>query len=653
MKRPLTEQRTSVCRRTAVRHLCWLLLIWLGTLTGAGAATFDLREAHMTAVISGSVTQSVVTLPYNWDKRHKGQEGSATFDIAFSLSPEFRPESESKPEQPSSSPITLYAAYFVRLGNAYEVLLNGVVIERRGDLQAFNSADFGLVPRTLALPLHLLKKDNLLRVRIRADAGRRAGVPVVVVGPDHEIDALYKSAHKWRVTSSQVIVVLSLLVSALALALWFTQTEPNHLGHPVRDKLYLFAGLAELCWAWRVSMVLVEQPTLPWLVWGTLYIAALGGWACFMTAFCCMAAGWSDRPWLPRFFSLLWALIIGGVLATFAAYYLHFWHLPWLLTLWYGLLVLMVVSFAVIFCVATVKNPLAMRVPVAIALVLNVLVGLRDWVVFRLTDSFGADTMLRYSSAVFGLTLAHIVMMRFRLANTQARDLNANLAARVAQREQELAQSYQQVEQLAREQERTGERTRILRDMHDGVGAHISTAIRQLESGRASTGELLQTLRDSLDQLKLSIDAMNVPQGDIAALMASLRYRLEPRFTASDITLQWDVDVLAPLAGFDHKAMQHLQFMVFEALSNVLQHANASALRIELHATDHGGTQLRITDNGCGFDPKRVSSKGLGSLRERAAIIGAKLVIASEPGRSVVDITLAQPGATGAVQSGE
>jgi len=58
------------------------------------------------------------------------------------------------------------------------------------------------------------------------------------------------------------------------------------------------------------------------------------------------------------------------------------------------------------------------------------------------------------------------------------------------------------VEQLAREQERTAERTRILRDMHDGVGAHISTAIRQLESGRATAGEVLHTLRDSLDQLQ-------------------------------------------------------------------------------------------------------------------------------------------------------
>jgi len=184
------------------------------------------------------------------------------------------------------------------------------------------------------------------------------------------------------------------------------------------------------------------------------------------------------------------------------------------------------------------------------------------------------------------------------------------------------------------------ERTRILRDMHDGVGSHISTAIRQLESGRATHSEVLHTLRDALDQLKLSIDAMNLLPGDITALLANLRYRLEPRFKASDIELQWDVDLLPSLARLDDKAMRQLQFMVFEALSNVLQHAHATQLRIELRSTPQGGAQLRVIDNGCGFEPDRVARRGLSSLRERAAAIDAGLVIASKPGNTVVEVVL-------------
>jgi signal transduction histidine kinase len=186
--------------------------------------------------------------------------------------------------------------------------------------------------------------------------------------------------------------------------------------------------------------------------------------------------------------------------------------------------------------------------------------------------------------------------------------------------------------------------------MHDGVGSHISAAIRQLESGRASPQEVLHTLRDSLDQLKLSIDTMHLPAGDVTALLANLRYRLEPRFKALDIELQWAVDLLSPLPGLGDKPMRHLQYMVFEALSNVLQHAYATVLRIELCAQPQGAVHLRVTDNGRGFDPEHVKLAGLRSLRERAAIIGAQLLISSVPGNTTIEIVL--PCARGSVQAG-
>ena len=114
---------------------------------------------------------------------------------------------------------------------------------------------------------------------------------------------------------------------------------------------------------------------------------------------------------------------------------------------------------------------------------------------------------------LFGLALGYIVITRFRAASAQAHDLMANLASRVTEKEQELSLSYARLAQLGQQHERAAERTRILRDMHDGVGSHLSSAIRQLQSGRADRNQVLQTLRYSLDQLKLSIDAMNLTAG--------------------------------------------------------------------------------------------------------------------------------------------
>jgi signal transduction histidine kinase len=128
----------------------------------------------------------------------------------------------------------------------------------------------------------------------------------------------------------------------------------------------------------------------------------------------------------------------------------------------------------------------------------------------------------------------------------------------------------------------------------------------------------------------------------VTALLANMRYRMGPRFAGMGIELQWDVDLLPVCEKLDASAMSELQFMLFEALSNVLQHAKARVLRVEGHAPEGTGRVfVRLIDDGCGFDPTASTRNGLASMRERALSIGAQLHITSAPGNTVVEIQLA------------
>jgi signal transduction histidine kinase len=598
-----------------------VLLGWLALVGVAQAELLTLTAARAIVTVNGVTTVQNLQLPYHWDSVNKGQRGEAVFELPFNL---------------PAQPVDPWGLYLPRLGNAYEIWLNGTLLQRQGDLLHYNGADYARVPRYLSIAPSLLRSSNLLRVRIRADVGRRGGLSALVMGPQDLAYADYLNNYHWRGTGSLVVTAFSLVVGLMALALWFTQPAPGLAGGIRRDPLYLFAALAELFWALAVGDVLIENPPLPWPWWGVLQVVAMGAWGINMALFCVAVAGWGRHPaalWFGRWLGLLMAASVGTAA----------WALlggrPLALTAWYAVLGATLLGFGVFFLWRALRQaPMAHRV-VAAALLVNVLFGLRDLYVFRINPTYASNTLLRYSSVLFGLTLGYIVMVRFRAASAQVRDLLETLAARVSQKEAELAESYRSLEVLARGQERAAERTRILRDMHDGVGSHISSAIRQIQSGRVSQQELLQTLRDTLDQLKLSIDTMNLPPGDVTALLANLRYRLEPRLAACDIALQWGVDLLAPVQRLDAQAMRQLQFMVFEALSNVMQHARASMLCIEATMTPEG-TRLRLVDNGCGFDTTAPLRKGLLSMRERAQAIGATLQLYSAPGQTVVEILI-------------
>jgi two-component system sensor histidine kinase UhpB len=79
--------------------------------------------------------------------------------------------------------------------------------------------------------------------------------------------------------------------------------------------------------------------------------------------------------------------------------------------------------------------------------------------------------------------------------------------------------------------------------------------------------------------------------------------------------------------------------MVQEALTNVVRHARAQHVRIELAHTD-GILELIVRDDGIGFNVTKTLEQaagrghlGLLGMKERAQILGGSLEIDSEPGR--------------------
>ena len=598
-----------------------LLLAWLAAGTTQAQELVGLKTALATITIDGVQARHPVSLPYHWDQLHSGRQGWADFSLDVEL---------------ARTPDVPWGLFLPRVGNAFEVWLNGALMHREGDLAHFGGADFAKIPRYVALPLGLHAGHNTLLVRIRTDIGRKGGLAPLTLGPVDAVYPLYYQAYRARGTGSLVVMIISLVVALAALTLWWTQAHRDAAGRTYRDPMYMVAAIGELAWAVRVGDAIVERPPMAWHWWGALIVAAAALWAMGMALFSAYAAGWQPRSrfsWVYPWMGVAGAAGVGSSLLALAGTH------AFVLTAWYALMFVLFSVFLVWYGYTAVRSGTLHHQLMASVLGINVLVGVYDLYMLRMSDAYGANSLQRFSSVLFGVALGLIVFQRFRGAHAKAQELTRTLEARVAQKELELRASYDRMNALQREQARSAERSRILHDMHDGVGMHLSMALRQVQSGTYEPPVVAGMLQEGLDQLKLSIDALNVDPGDVTALLANLRYRLEPRLRAAGIELQWLVDDIAPRAGLDDKGMRHLQFVVYEALANVLQHAQATTVVVQAHVRDDG-LRLTLVDNGCGMDATQVQQRGLAAMRTRVLALGGTLNLRSEPGYTQIEVLL-------------
>jgi signal transduction histidine kinase len=578
----------------------------------AAAGTVELDRATVVATLNGwPQPEREIRLPLHWDVAYRTQSGTARVTLVFE-----RPNRVAGDEP--------YMIFIPRIGNAYTVALNGTVLATAGNLQAHGEAWSAKQPISIGFPQGLLRDQNELMIQLRGDAGRRAGLVPVMLGPARWVEPHYTRAYAFRVLLPWVATTFSALVSAFCLLLWLQQ----------REKLYAWACIGEAVWALVVLDITLEWVPLRWHAWTALlfFLRSVWVWALYVI----IEQVFGQRPPRERAAvqGLLWA-------APFCALVLAITGSSIPARLLRLLLSLLCAGIWLRLMFDLRKNFSTERGLLWLGLIALLVAGVHDAFASQIiTSAFGELAWAKYVGMLLGLTIMWVVSKRFRLARAEALQLQQSLAQRVEQKERELRESFERLSQLERARAVTAERERILRDMHDGVGANLATAMRQLESGAAPAEEVAATLRESLDHLKLSIDAMNLPAGDVNALLASLRYRLQRRIAQAGLTVDWQVDELPHWEQGTDQAMRHLQFLLLEAISNALQHARASTLTLSARS-EGKAIEISVRDDGRGGCSD--ANGGLQSMRERARAIGAQLTVEDAGPGTKVKVILAQP----------
>ena len=541
-----------------------------------------------------------VPLPHRWAQTHGSFEGTMWYRFRIRL-----------PEVPHGP----WAVYMPRVIMNAQVWVNGVPMAYNGSMSQPVTRNW-YMPQLVQVPPGTWREgENDIVIRVASGYLSRNGLAAIDVGP---LSVLAES-HKWR-TLAQVDAPRLANVSLIALGLFMVLVF-------LRDRTQSaigLQGLAAICWGIGNMASWAPEPFLPLFIWESLAFIFVVTSQLLICLFFWRFVGRRVRAieW-----SIYGMLVVTPVL-TF------FWPTGYqvVLTFLINFILMAISSTQALLHVVRTRRPDGMVLVVGCLLALPVAAH----------DLAFEANLLPYDS-VFWLAYAGPALMYctfYILAGDHARSrkdlahLNDTLATQVTEREMALRDSFQRLAELERAQAVQEERSRILRDMHDGVGAHLSSALRQLQAarnGQVDLGLVTQTLRDSLDQLKLSVDALTLAPGDVVGLLASLRFRIAPRLKAAGLELIWDVHDLPTWPDGQPPALRQLQYILFEGLSNVLQHSGASHLTLSARQRD-GTIEVCLQDDGLGWRGD-VEGSGIQTMKARAKVIGAQLNLRGEPGR--------------------
>lgn len=289
----------------------------------------------------------------------------------------------------------------------------------------------------------------------------------------------------------------------------------------------------------------------------------------------------------------------------------------------------------------------------AVACAMVLLAGLHD-VVLTMPVSWSSPGLVqqlqawRFYLTPFGAPLASLYLAghlarRFVATLAQFEALNAQLEQRVDDSRRALDRHYEARRELEREQAATQERERIVREMHDGIGGQLMTALRGVERGVFDGDKVAELLQESLDDLRLIIDASAATHHLMPAL-AGWRSRWDPRLEALGIELQWDIDAALSDLTFTPTEVLQLMRILQEAVINTVKHAQARQVRVVARAVGRG-VVLNVQDDGRGWDGGAVlpGRHGLRSMQARAEAIGAQWSLRrGDAGGTTVEVSLAR-----------
>lgn len=577
-----------------------------------GARRIEVTQANFTeGAQSGPVSNAqsqLVTLPHNWrvsDKKNSEGWYHANFHV--------------------QDPLTeRWSIHLVSHRSNAAIYINDRFI---GDGGRFEPpvARNAMRPFLFPIPDQVLKQgQNRIAIRLVADPPGHGYLGEVYIGANKDVRLGYRLQSFALVSVQQIATFLIFAFSAFMIALW--------MGHKT-DRAYGFFGGMTVAWTIHNLNTIVTEIPVSLNIWDRLiYISML-----WLVTFAVMFA----REFVgkkPSRFDMWFPFCAIGLTTVLLFLPFRIFHEVANAAMVPLELALGVYAVGLLALRSIGSHELQYRLITAAGLVV-VLYAVHDALVITNVITNHIYYLLPFSEFVLLGTLGLILLNRFLESIREVEDLNANLEARVLAKENELSEAFASRRELERQNILSEERQRIIREIHDGVGGHLVSILAMAEKDENLRGEVSQSARNALSEMRLTISSLGLESGDLPTLLGAFREHSLAPLEATGLEMDWNVAPVSPVKGMGPRMSIHILRILQEALANAIKHANTYNIEVILRERA-SAVILEFINHGAAKESSDSGGRGLLNMQARAEEIGADLEVSQKTESTIVSLSL-------------
>ncbi len=522
--------------------------------------------------------------------------------------------------------VAMYIVAFNRAGSAF---VNGQPLVEFGPLTEPLPLNWNRAQYAVISPGVLHAGDNTIEIHQRKYGWENGWLAPVRLGSEETLLPIYEQRRFWQNDLVRILGATTAAIGVFMLGVWLGRRA---------HAMYFWFGCASLLWTAISFDYFALHSPLPPLQWDDFMESAQVLRAVLMFIFIFRYCGRR----MPVVETLIWLYWAAGTIVIFthtaANRYVDDWYLVALLASPY------------IFWIAVregLRHSLAEGVMLGLAAITQIVLSAYDLWLFSMHTWTDRVYLAHFSAPLYLFVVGWVLMRRFTESLNAYEKLAGVLEQRVSAKASELERNYEQLLEARRNEALALERTRIMSEMHDGIGSQLTLALSLVRSmdperqngEKGEDGRVATVLRESIEDLQLIIDSLEPVENDLLTVLGTLRYRVQDRLSKSGIELQWNVVDLPPMPMLTPQSVLSILRILQEAFANCLKHSGATHIAVSTRLDGRPGAGetacISIVDDGRGIEGTRVG-RGLENMRRRAEAIGGRLKITSRPGSTEV-----------------